>query len=72
MLCSVPDPTLLDMPLVGTPMPMVVILGVYLLAVKVIGPAVMENRKPINPKSWIVYYNIYQIIANAILCYWVS
>lgn len=66
------DSTLTDLPLVGSPMPTFLIICAYAVIVKIIGPILMENRKPINLKTWIMNYNILQMIANSVLCYMVS
>lgn len=58
-----------DMPLIGSPWPSVFILGIYWVSVKHIGPTIMKHRDPVDVKNWIITYNIYQIMANAILCY---
>lgn len=65
------DQTLSDMPLVGSPLPTVLIIGLYLIIVK-IGPATMANRKAMNPKFLIMYYNALQVLGNATICYYVS
>lgn len=66
------DPTLSDLPLMGSPLSMIGIICVYLLVIKLLGPAIMEHRKPINPVHWIMGYNVCQIIANALLFSFVS
>lgn len=72
MLCILADPTLTDLPLVGTPWPTFIILFAYGMGVKIIGPVIMKSREPINPKTWINCYNVYQIVTNLILSYLVS
>lgn len=66
------DQTLSDMPLVGSPLPTVLIIGLYLIVVKIIGPAIMANRMAINPKFLIMYYNALQVLGNGTICYYVS
>lgn len=63
---------LLDMPLMSSPLPTIVILALYIISVKILGPPLMENRKAINPKQWIRVYNIAQIIINVLLFCFVS
>lgn len=41
----------------------------YVLFVTVIGPKYMENRKPYNLKNVLFYYNIFQIVISAVICY---
>lgn len=58
------------MPLIGSPWPTMAILAAYWISIRYIGPAIMKNREPIDVKKWILYYNIYQIVANVILFGW--
>lgn len=60
-----------DLPFAGSPVPVILLLLFYLLIVKKIGPALMEYKKPYNPRKWIMAYNICQIIGNAYMFYYV-
>ncbi|XP_075223934.1 very long chain fatty acid elongase 7-like [Lycorma delicatula] len=51
--------------LISTPIPVIVILGIYLLTVLKIGPKFMEKREPYNIKGIMMVYNLYQIIYNS-------
>lgn len=66
------DMTLIDMPLVGSPIPTAIIICIYLVFVTRIGPIFMKNRGPMYPRKWIMAYNAYQICANSFICYSVS
>ncbi|XP_062130213.1 elongation of very long chain fatty acids protein F-like [Drosophila sulfurigaster albostrigata] len=59
-----------NLPFVSSPWPIILILGTYLTLVKV-GKKWMEHRKPYDLKNIILAYNIFQIVYNAVLCYYV-
>ncbi|XP_017057399.1 elongation of very long chain fatty acids protein F-like [Drosophila ficusphila] len=61
-----PDPVRL--PLTNSHGTVLAILISYLLLVKVVGPKLMESRKPFDLRGVIKVYNIVQIIYNVILC----
>lgn len=61
-----------DMPFAGSPVPTLLLLIFYLMMVKIIGPVFMEYQKPYNPRRWIIAYNIFQILANSYMFYYVS
>ena len=63
------DPRTRDWFLVGSSAPILIILTLYLLFVLKWGPKFMEKRKPYSLKTFIQLYNIFQIIANAIIVY---
>ncbi|KAH8295010.1 hypothetical protein KR018_005364 [Drosophila ironensis] len=52
------------LPLLSSPKPILIILTIYLLLVKVVGPKLMENRKPFDLRGVINAYNIFQIVYN--------
>ncbi|CAO1431020.1 unnamed protein product [Diamesa serratosioi] len=54
-------------PLMGSPVPLIVILLIYLWFVKYAGPKFMQDRKPFSLKWIIICYNIFQIVSCAIL-----
>lgn len=66
------DPRTQNFPLLGSPIPILVILGTYLYFVKSIGPKWMQNRQPYNLQSVINVYNFLQIIINFYLGTFVS
>jgi len=49
-----------------------VLLVVYILFVKIIGPMMMENRKPMKLKELMFIYNVTLIICNGTLSYFVT
>uniref|UniRef100_W8BT37 Elongation of very long chain fatty acids protein n=1 Tax=Ceratitis capitata TaxID=7213 RepID=W8BT37_CERCA len=63
------DPVAEQLPLYGSPIPIIVLTLIYLAIVLVLGPLFMRNRKPFNIKNVILAYNFAQIIANCWLCY---
>lgn len=56
-----------NLPLMGSPIIIPAIILSYLYFVLKYGPQFMKNRKPYNLKTFIQWYNIFQIIANAYL-----
>ncbi|BET00396.1 GNS1/SUR4 family [Nesidiocoris tenuis] len=56
-------------PLLGSPIPGLTILALYLLFVKWIGPKMMENRKPFELKEVLIVYNAYQVFFSMYLVY---
>ncbi|XP_014236371.1 elongation of very long chain fatty acids protein 1-like [Trichogramma pretiosum] len=63
------DPRTNDMLLVGDPILVVGMLVLYAYIVLKWGPLYMETRKPYSLKGFIFYYNIFQIVSNAIIVY---
>ncbi|XP_018797120.1 PREDICTED: elongation of very long chain fatty acids protein 7-like [Bactrocera latifrons] len=63
------DPVAEQLPLLGSPVPIIALTLAYLAIVLVIGPVFMRNRKPYNIKKVILIYNFLQVIANCVLCY---
>ena len=53
-----------DYPLIGSPLPVIGIITVYLWFVKKSGRKFMENRKPYNCTTAINIYNIAQVFLN--------
>ncbi|XKL62136.1 hypothetical protein PGB90_001969 [Kerria lacca] len=50
--------------LMDNPVPVIMIVGFYLLFVIKLGPEYMKDRKPLNIKFIILIYNLYQTIYN--------
>lgn len=48
--------------LMGSPVPLLIILGTYLYFVLKLGPALMAHRKPINLQGVMIAYNFYQVL----------
>lgn len=66
------DPRVQHLPLVGSPLPMAVIIISYLAFVLYYGPKWMENRKPFNLKYVMRVYNAIQVLANSFIFIYVS
>lgn len=60
------------LPLLTSQRPTLILLASYLLFIKVIGPKIMENRKPFDLRGAIRVYNITQIIYNVLMFSFVS
>lgn len=61
------DPRVKQLPLVFSPLPMLIILSLYLLFVLHYGPKWMEKRQPFQLKFVMRIYNALQVVANLIL-----
>jgi elongation of very long chain fatty acids protein 7 len=46
----------------GSPFPTLAICLGYVYVVKVLGPRAMENRKPMELRKVLVYYNLFQVL----------
>lgn len=53
--------------LMGSPIPIIGIVALYLLFVTKIGPEYMKNRKPMNLRLLMLVYNLYQTIFNGMI-----
>jgi len=60
------------LPLLSSHKTILMILGTYLLFVKVVGPKIMESRKPFDLRGPIKVYNIMQILYNVVMFVFVS
>ncbi|KAK7790394.1 hypothetical protein R5R35_012390 [Gryllus longicercus] len=56
------DPRTKDWPLMSSPFPTAAICLSYVYLVKVVGPRIMENRKPLELKNVLVFYNLFQVL----------
>lgn len=63
------DPRVADWPLMTSPFPTMLLCLTYAYLVKVSGPKWMENRKPFELKTWILWYNAGQVIFSCWLVY---
>ena len=52
------------LPLMGSPIPTMIICATYVYIVKVAGPNYMANRKPMEIKSFLIFYNMTQVILS--------
>lgn len=63
------DPRTTDWPLMSSPLPTAAICIGYVYIVKVLGPKLMENRKPFKLRKVLIYYNLFQVIFSCWLFY---
>lgn len=63
------DPRTANFPLMSSPVPTMLICLSYVYFVKVLGPRLMENRKPMQFKNTLIVYNLFQVIFSAWLFY---
>lgn len=56
-------------PLIESPVTIVILSIVYLYYICIYGPRYMEKRDPYTLTTFIRYYNIFQIVTNAIITY---
>ncbi|XP_020808437.1 elongation of very long chain fatty acids protein AAEL008004 [Drosophila serrata] len=63
------DPRTRDYPLMSSPFPTIAISLTYAYIVKVLGPKLMENRKPFELRKVLIVYNALQVAFSAWLFY---
>jgi len=56
------DPRVNDWPMMSGPFSTLAICLFYAYFVKVLGPKMMENRKPFNLRKVMIWYNLFQVI----------
>lgn len=56
------DQRVKDWPMMSSPFPTLAICLTYVFIVKVLGPKLMENRKPFELKTVLIWYNLFQVI----------
>jgi len=66
------DPRVNDWILMSSPFPTLSICLFYVYFVKILGPKLMENRKPFDLRRVMMYYNLFQVIFSSWLFYEVS
>lgn len=66
------DPRTTNWPLMSSPFPTIAISLAYAFFVKVLGPKLMENRKPFQLRGILVVYNLIQVIFSTWIFYEVS
>ncbi|XP_066996656.1 very long chain fatty acid elongase AAEL008004 isoform X1 [Anabrus simplex] len=66
------DPRTSNWPLMSSPFPTLLICLLYVYLVKVIGPRLMENRKPFELKRVLIAYNLFQVLFSSWLFYEIS
>ncbi|XP_050070821.1 elongation of very long chain fatty acids protein AAEL008004-like [Anopheles maculipalpis] len=60
-----------NLPLAGTPWPLMLLLGTYLFVVLHAGPRFMAQRKAYDLRKVIRVYNIAQVLINSVLFLWI-
>lgn len=63
------DPRFETLPLIGSPIPVLTLVTLYLMFVNGRGQKWMEQRKPFELRKAIQVYNVFQMVANAAVCY---
>lgn len=58
--------------LMSSPLPTALICAAYVFTVKIAGPKLMANRKPMELRNVLIAYNLFQVIFSAWLFYEVS
>ncbi|KAH8369228.1 hypothetical protein KR009_004775 [Drosophila setifemur] len=58
-----------DWPMMSSPFPTLAVCLTYVYLVKVLGPRIMENRKPLHLQNTLVMYNAIQVVFSAWLFY---
>ncbi|XP_037030823.1 elongation of very long chain fatty acids protein AAEL008004 isoform X2 [Bradysia coprophila] len=66
------DPRTKDWPMMSSPFPTLAVCLSYVYIVKVLGPKIMENRKPFQLQNTLIVYNFIQVIFSAWLFYEIS
>nr|CAD7435556.1 unnamed protein product [Timema monikensis] len=69
---SISDPRVNDWPLMDSPVPTLLMIGVYLYFVIILGPRVMANKKPFQLKTLLIAYNAAQVIFSLVMLWEVS
>uniref|UniRef100_A0A1B0DF37 Elongation of very long chain fatty acids protein n=1 Tax=Phlebotomus papatasi TaxID=29031 RepID=A0A1B0DF37_PHLPP len=63
------DPRTKDWPMMSSPFPTLAVCLCYVYIVKVLGPRLMENRKPFHLQNTLIVYNFLQVIFSTWLFY---
>jgi len=66
------DPRTKDWFLMSNPLPTALICATYVFTVKIAGPRIMANRKPMELRNVLIAYNLFQVIFSSWLFYEVS
>lgn len=63
------DPRVKEWPMMSSPLPTLAICMFYAYFSKVLGPKLMENRKPFNLRNVLIIYNLVQTVFSAWIFY---
>lgn len=66
---SLADPRVKNWPLMDSPLPTITICLSYVYLVKVLGPKIMENRKPFEVRKAMIIYNFFMVVCSTVLVY---
>lgn len=58
--------------MMSSPLPTIAICASYAYFSKVLGPRLMENRKPFNLRNILIFYNAFQTVFSTWIFYEVS
>lgn len=64
------DPRVKDLPLTESPFPTIGLCLTYVLIVKKLGIDFMENRKPLNVRYLMIFYNIMMVALNSYIFFY--
>lgn len=63
------DPRAKSFPFMETPLPTIGMIATYLAWVLIIGPIYMRDRKPMDLKNTLIYYNAFQVLLSGYMFY---
>lgn len=63
------DPRAKELPLMADPLPTLGLITCYLLWVLLIGPMYMRDRKPMDLRRVIIFYNLFQVLLSGYMFY---
>lgn len=58
--------------LISSPVPQTIIIAIYIYFVTSLGPRIMENRKPLDLKGVLIFYNFSVVALSVYMIYEVS
>lgn len=67
---EVRDKRMDGLPGLSSPLPTALICLTYVYIVKVAGPRFMKDREPYNIRTFLIFYNSFQVILSAYIVYW--
>uniref|UniRef100_U5ETZ3 Elongation of very long chain fatty acids protein n=1 Tax=Corethrella appendiculata TaxID=1370023 RepID=U5ETZ3_9DIPT len=63
------DPRVADWPMMSSPLPTLALCSFYAYFSKSLAPKIMENRRPLDLRNILVFYNLFQTIFSAWIFY---
>ena len=58
--------------MMSSPLPTILLCAAYVYIVKVWGPNYMKNREPLNIKTFLIWYNAFQVVLSTYIFVQVS